>query len=82
MQLRDSRAAAKPQEENPEAGLPAEADERGPCVDNPSGGASTSACIYVSLYVSQKCNRCRLRENYGKVDDENAWPRGRNVPAL
>ena len=44
--------------------------------------SSPSACIYVSLYVSQKAIGCRLRESYGKVDDENAWPRGRNVPAL
>ena len=47
-----------------------------------SGGATASARIYVSLYVSQKSIGCRLGESEGEVDDENAWPRGRNVPAL
>ena len=43
-------------------------------MDNPSGGSSVSGCIYVSLYLSQKAIGCRLRESYGKVCDENAWP--------
>jgi hypothetical protein len=43
-----------------------------PCMGDPNGRSTVSACTYVSLYMSQNAIGCRWRENSGKVDDEHA----------